>query len=79
MDLIWSFAKHHHQVSAAETIVFVFFNKRLNSHIIMQQQCELSKNENEHILFTDTLRETLQDVHVVFPHATGRSCIRMRE
>lgn len=71
MDLIWSFAKHHHQVSAAETIVFVFFNKRLNSHIIMQQQCELSKNENEHILFTDTLRETLQDVHVEFPHATG--------
>ena len=79
VDLIWSFAKHHHQVSAAETIVFVFFNKRLNSPIIMQQQCELSKNENEHILFTDTLRETLQDVHVVFPHATGGSCIRMRE
>lgn len=45
----------------------------------MQQQCELSKNENEHILFTDTLRETLQDVHVVFPHATGGSCIRMQE
>ena len=25
VDLIWSFAKHHHQVSAANTIVFVFF------------------------------------------------------
>lgn len=79
MDLIWSFAKHHHQVSAADTIAFVFFNKRLNSHMIMQQQCEPSENEKEHLLFTDTLRETLQDVNIVFPHATGGSCIRMQE
>jgi len=39
VGLTWSFAEHHHQVSAADTFVFVFFNKRLNSHIIMQQQC----------------------------------------
>lgn len=39
--------------------------------MIMQQQCEPSKNEKEHLLFTDTLRETLQDVNVVFPHSTG--------
>lgn len=47
--------------------------------MFMQQQCEPSKNEKEHLLFTDTLRETSQDVNVVFPHATGGSCIRMQE
>ena len=43
VGLIWSFAKHHHQVSAADTVVFVSINERLNSHLI-QQQCEPSKN-----------------------------------